>query len=135
MKNLLIALGSGLLIGAAGMFYLNKPDTKSVQTEKETATTKKDIVTIVKEVTRADGTKEVVTTTTDKSTEKKDTSSSLVVQTAKANWLVGVSASASLDRLAPVYGIHAQRRVLGPAFVGIGLNTNKEALLSVAIEF
>ncbi len=135
MKNLLIALGTGLLIGAAGMFYLNKPETKSVQTEKETATTKKDIITIVKEVTRPDGTKEVVTTTTDKSTEKKNSSSSLVIQTAKPNWLVGATAAASLDRPVPVYGILLQRRILGPAFLGLGLNTNKEATLNVAIEF
>lgn len=135
MKNLLIALGVGLLIGAAGMYVLNKPETKTVQVEVEKEVVKKDVVTIVKEIVRPDGTKETTTTSTDKSTEKRDSTSSLVQTTAKKDWLLGVTASVLPDDLKPVYGILAQRRVLGPAFLGLGLNTNKQAILNVAIEF
>lgn len=135
MRNLLIAAGVGLLIGAAGMHTLNKPETKTVQVEVEKEVIKKDIVTVVKEVIRPDGTKEIITTSTDKSTEKKDTMSSLTQTTAKKDWLVGATSSVLPDNLQPVYGILAQRRVLGPAFLGLGLNTNKQATLNVAIEF
>jgi hypothetical protein len=100
--------------------------------------TQDHIVTVVKEVDRPDGTKEI-TTTKDDNSVKKDTSISqsedkkAVVQ---PNWMVsggvGLNFDGTMDR---VYQLNVQRRILGPVFVGAYGTTKSEVGLSIGFEF
>jgi len=105
------------------------PKTQVV--EKEVI--KKDIQTVVKEIVRADGTKETVTTIVDNSTE----SSSRTVQAPALpkKWKVGATVDKSSILGTPVYGVQIDRRIIGPVFAGIKVNTDKQIGIGISVEF
>lgn len=128
----LILLSAGFLIGR----YVSPPK-EIIKTEiQEKEVIKKDIVTVVKEITKADGTKEVVTTTTDKSIEKKDKQiESLVSKSVEKKWLIGVG----VNPIAPsaTYSARVDIRVLGPVFIGGQYIRNKSdnvGLVNLTVE-
>jgi hypothetical protein len=124
------ALGLGIYIGKS---YYSATETKEVQVER----VKNNIVTVVKEVVRPDGTKETNTTITDTSTEKKNSTTTSRDVQAIAAW--HVSASYAVQPLsgsyAPVYGVQVERRILGPFSVGVRLQSDKQIGIVVAYEF
>lgn len=133
MKNIVITGGICLLIGAGLGAYLF-PQTKIETVEKEKEVVRKDIVTVVKEVIRPDGTKETTSTTTDKSRENKD--STLVSKIKQSSYLISVSAATSDTKLQDIeYGLQVQKRIFGPLFLGATINTKKSVGLSVGMEF
>lgn len=132
---LAVVIAAALGGWATRKFY---PDiqTKTEFVEKEVV--KKDIVTVVKEIIRPDGTKETVTETTDKSVEKKDTKDTKVVAAPKKpDWLVGAAVFSPKfsDFSKPDYGIQVSRRVLGPAFLGGSYKTDGSFGLHIQVEF
>jgi len=123
----LVALGLG-----AYLDHRYNISTITQTVEKEVI--KRDVVTIVKEVVRPDGTKDTTTTTTDRSKENRTDSSTVV----KAAPLYHISAIASIPLNAsptPIYGIQIERRFAGPFFLGVNAQTNLHIGLVVGMEF
>lgn len=133
MKSVLITAAISLLIGLGlGSQLFPKVESKTVEVQTERVV--KDVVTVIKVITRPDGSKEEVTTTTDKSKEAKNSKSSAIVA-AKADWHVSISAAKTLTEPEISYTIMAEKRVLGNIFVGVSANTNKQIGVSVGLEF
>lgn len=125
---------SALLVAAsvaATRYYWPAVRTQTVVQEKEVI--RKDVRTIIREVVRPDGSKETTTEIVDRS--KQDNSSSHTVSTYRANWQAAVTAKADLSNLQPVYGVQVGYRVLGPAWVGVGISTDKTVTAFVGFEF
>jgi len=135
----LVAVGLGYGAGR----YLQPAEVKIEIKEvvKEIEIQKKDVITIIKEIERPDGTKEKETRIVDRSTiekEKdeirtKDTKITVSKSQWKAGALVGLNFKGSTS-----YGIHVERRILGPIFVGgWGLKgpLDTQAGISVTWEF
>jgi hypothetical protein len=119
-----------LAVAFTKYFY---PTIKTKIEEKEVVKT--DIRTVIKEITKPDGTIEKTTEIVDKS---KETSKKEFEQTVseKPNWLVLAGAHASLKSLSePVYSLQVNRRILGPMFVGASVRTDKELGLHIGLEF
>lgn len=54
---------------------------------------------------------------------------------AKHNWNLGVQAGLTTDMNGVKYGLRAERRIIGPIFAGGYITTNKEAGISLGMEF
>lgn len=122
-------------VASAGItrFYFPAIEFKNTETTKEVI--RNDVRTIIKEVTRPDGTKETVTETTDKSV-KKESSTSETIIAAKPQWMFGVGARIKpSDSQVVMYDLELQRRILGPFFLGGKLSTDKSVGVSVSMEF
>ena len=136
MKNMLIAVAVALIVGfGLGSQLMPKTKVETVEVEKEVV--RKDIVTVVKEVVRPDGTKETTSTTTDKSKEQKSTASTTKVQAAKYH--ASLSASPSDISLSNIrYTLSLEKRILGDIFAGASVsrdNFETRLGLSVGLEF
>lgn len=128
-KSMLPVLGTLILLathGAAYYYGYKKPPQVEV---KQVETVKKDVVTIVKEIERPDGTKEKQTTIVDKSKEstKTDTSTKKV----ELQYLVGISYNISNNS----YKVDASRRLFGPVFGTVEASTNGNLFVGVKYEF
>lgn len=129
-KYIIIAI-LAIVIGAAGMYFLGPKRTSIV--EKEVI--KKDIVTVVKEVKRPDGTTETTTTTTDHS-QQTNTNTSNFVADKKHDWNLRLLSEINNYDLSKIeYGIGVERRILGPFFAGAYAVTNKTVGVSIGCEF
>lgn len=120
------------ITASATRYYFPQVQEKTRVEEKEVI--KRDIRTIIKEVTRPDGSKEIVTEIVDntKETIKKEYEHML---SKPKDWLVSGGAVVRLDELKPVYQVRADRRIMGPVFVGASVTTNKEVGLHIGLEF
>jgi len=137
-----IAMLLCLLIGYGGGRYAQpaKVITKTETVEKEKIVTNDNVVTVVKEIDRPDGTKEKTTETVDKSTITNDTDTTTKttkdVERKTLDWKVGALAKPDFsDHLKPTYGIQIERRVIGSIYVGGAMTTNREFFASVGILF
>ena len=137
IKQLLIVSAIMLAVGFLGGRYVAPPKEITKVEVQEREVIKKDVVTVVKEVTRPDGSKETTTTTTDKSTEKKDKEAeSIVSKPVEKQWFVTAGASKDLsDFEKTIYQAGVNRRILGPIYVGIQANTNQEIGINIGMEF
>ena len=98
--------------------------------QSETRTVVQDkIVTVVKEVTKPDGT--VIRDET-RTEDKRADSSVTVAPPSKPDWLVGVSYEPGV---VPVYGITVQRRVIGNVYVGASASTSGDITANVGVTF
>jgi len=134
LRNTIILM---VLVAAASAgitrYYFPQLEFKNTETVKEVV--RNDVRTIVKEVVRPDGSKEIVTEVIDKST-KKESSTSETIKAAQKQWLVSIGARAKLsDRDALTYELEAQRRILGPFYLGGKIGSDKSIGLSVGMEF
>ena len=133
MKNILLTGAICLILGVGlGSQIFPRIKTETVETEKEVV--RKDVVTVVKEVIRPDGTKETTSTTTDKTKENK--SATVTSKTLASNYHISISATTNDIKLQEiVYGVQVQKRIAGPLFLGLTVNTQKQAGISVGMEF
>jgi len=133
IKKILVISLASLALGV----YLGKKFTPPVVETKEVTkdVIQHDVVTVTKEVIRPDGTKEVLTTSTDKSQEKKEKVEVKTVAQLPPNWHI----SASLERASltstNIYALQVERRILGPAFLSLRVNTDKVIGIGVGYEF
>lgn len=111
----------------------------TVQTQvkvEEKEVIKRDVRTVIKERTKADGTTEKETIIVDNSKESKERT--IEQKTIKKNdWFVagGIEAR-NLNQLAnPIYRVEVNRRVLGDIFVGVSANTDRSVGLQVGLSF
>lgn len=139
MLNNRLQLGILLVAIAASVsvtrYFFPRIETQTVDVIKEVVKT--DVRTITKIIEKPDGTKETIIDHTDKSVENKDQKHTQTTY-AKNQWLVAGTVQQNLDNglnLQPIYGVHIQRRILGPVFLGAMGSTDKRAGLSVGMEF
>ena len=127
---IVVALALGIYIGKSQF-----SKTETVEVEREVI--KRDVVTVVREVTMPDGTRSVETVTTDRSKERKDVTNVTTKATASPDWHVSVSASAARvsEISSPVYGVQLERRILGPFSLGARVQTDKQIGVVVSYEF
>lgn len=136
-KILLISAFVLLALGYGAGRYVQPPKeiTKVEVQEKEVI--RKDIQVVTKEIIRPDGTKEIVTTSTDKSVEKKDkVLETLISKPSEKQWMVGIGASPL--KYYETYSVKVDRRILGPFFIGGQYIRNKSdniGLANVTMEF
>lgn len=125
------AIAALVLLGTLfGAYQYGKSQANTIVQiqEQEKIVEKRDVVTVVKEVVRPDGTKETVTTTEDKSVV--NTKREKEVITKKADWFV--AAGVTYDR---EYSFEVNRRVLGDIFVGAFGTTDQQVGVKIGIEF
>lgn len=131
-KTFIAMLVSAVIGAALTKYYYPNIESKTVEIEKEVI--KNNIVTIVKTITKPDGTTETISETTDKST-KKETSRKEAIVVARKDWMIGASASTKFSNLEPIYGAQVQRRILGPFYLGATASTDKTVGVSLGFEF
>lgn len=116
-------------------YYYPNVEYKDKVVEKEVV--RNDIRTIVKEVIKADGSKEIITETTDKSV-KKESKEQQITKNAQKNWLLGVSALSKLNDPAIGYELSVARRQLGPFYligkVGV-VKSETQVGLGIGLEY
>ena len=132
MRNYIITGLVCLVIGvAAGSALFPKVKEKTVETEVERVV--KDVQTVIKVVTRPDGTKEEVTTIIDKSKQSTDKTSTKII--AKNDWHISASGSRTFTDSSMIYTLQVERRVIGDVFLGASVNSEKQVGLVVGVEF
>lgn len=127
-------IGASFVLGLLLSAYVTKTyfPTKQVE-EKIVNVVKKDIVTVTKTIIKKDGTSETVTVTEDKSTEKATKS---VSKTDKIeSFKLGLSASVQSYGDTPTYGILAEKRIFGPIWLGLQLDTSKQVGVVLSYTF
>jgi len=140
-KYIVMAIVFMCAVGYAFGRYFQPPQvvTKEVEVIKEVEVVKREVKTIIKEVTRPDGTKETTTTIDEntKETTRKDQNrqNETIVTAQKPQWKVDLMVKASLTNIIPVYGASVQRRILGPMFVGVQGWGDQSAGVSLGMEF
>jgi hypothetical protein len=133
MNKLIAAIILCLASVATTRYLWPRVEYKSSIVEKEVI--KRDVVTVIREIVKPDGSKETVTEIVDHSRENSSKSET-VVKLAKAQYQLALLASTSAERLAdPVYGLQIQRRLLGPVWGGLSLNTDKQITFNLGLEF
>lgn len=131
---LCLCLISAVVSAAATRYYFPQIKSQTVTVEKEVI--RDNVVTVVHTVTKPDGTTDSTITTTDKTEKTIRDSSSQTVAVIPPNWLVGGGVGFSnLSFAQPVYNFQANRRVLGPIFVGGGLTLKGDFDIHLLVEF
>lgn len=108
------------------------PGVKAAEVTKEVVRT--DIKTVIRSVTLPNGQTETTTETVDHSV-KTETDKKTAAVSPKPDWLVSATVQSNLKLEPPVYGGHVDRRILGPMYIGAGLNTKGDVSLSLGMEF
>lgn len=131
-KNIAILMVITAIVSAGiTRYYFPQLEYKNTETVKEVV--KNDIKVIERTIERPDGTKETTRETIDKSV-KKETSTSETLIASKNQWMFDIGARANIDRDV-YYDLQAQRRILGPFFLGARISTDKTAGVSLGMEF
>ncbi len=129
---IMLCLVSAVVGAAASLYYFPQIETKNVEVTKEVVKT--DIKTIIKTVKAPDGTTETTTTIEDHSV-KTGTDKRTSVEYRPKDWHVSGSVYSGLPLTNPYYGVHIERRIFGPFYVGGLLSTKGDVGLSVGFEF
>lgn len=134
----LVLLGIGF--GAGHYFTPTKIITKTETVVKTNDIIHDHIKTIIRTITNPDGTTDSTTTIDNNSVEVKNSSSesnsSSVTTYEKPQWKAQGLVGLNFDNTTiPIYGVGIERRIIGPISAGLWGNTNKEAGLSVSLEF
>lgn len=128
-KFIIGALALG--VGIAGTRYL-WPRIEYKHTVQEKEVIRKDIVTVIKEVVRPDGSKETVTEIVDRSKESS-TRKETLTKAAQPQWSVG--AYTTFNEKIPTYTVTVDRRILGPFSLGVYGQTNSTFGAGIRLEF
>lgn len=131
-RNIAIGLVVCVALGYSLGRYFQPPKVETVEVTKEVI--KKDVVTVVKEVVRPDGTKETETTTTDRTTETSNTSNSSKVAI-KPAWKVNAMVGYNIGQPKVEYGVMAQKNFIGPISLGAYATTERTIGVTVGLEF
>ncbi len=132
VKNVLILL---LVVGVSSYYtgrYVQPPQVKTEYVDREVV--KKDVKTVIKEVVKSDGSKEIVTTIDDNSVEKKDVKQTIAVEK-KRDYTVSVIAKTASITSAPSYAFQIDKRVVGPFGLTLSAATDKQFGIGLSYEF
>lgn len=117
-----------LIITHSAAYYYGYTKPSQIQI-KQVDNIKRDVVTVIKEVSKPNGIMEKTTTITDKTKEVSKFDS--IQKKADFNYLVGVSYNIE-DR---VYKLDASRRIVGPVFGTLELSSNGNFFIGAKYEF
>lgn len=135
-KNILKKLAIGvaiLLVGVAIGYSSKEPDVK-IQ-EKEVEVVRKDIVTVIKEISKPDGSKETVTTITDKSKENKTSERTLEV-VAERYWKANVGVGKNwMGQSGYHYSLGIERKIYKNLWIGAEGSTRGDFGISIGVEW
>lgn len=120
-----------LIIGVVLCRIYYPVDSTIVEVYKEKS--QNDVKTIIKEIIRPDGSKEIITDITDKSSTNKDKTSTKII--AKNDWHISASGSRTFTDSSMTYSLQVERRVIGDVFLGATVNTEKQVGLTVGIDW
>jgi hypothetical protein len=138
LKNyLVVGIISFVLGGAVIKYYWPTPVNVDNKQTVETGDTKNNIITVTTEKVKADGTKEITTTTTDKS-EKKESMKSTETKTtiAKADLFFGGGYVKSLNsQEKDDYQVVVGKRLMGPVLGFVTYQFKGVVTANVVIEF
>ena len=123
-----IIAGLALMLSHGTAYYYGYKKPPQVEI-KQVETVRKNVVTVVKEIERPDGTKEKETTIVDKSKESTKTNTSIKKQ--EFQYLVGISYNFSNQ----AYKLDASRRLFGPVFGTVEASSNGNLFVGVKYEF
>lgn len=127
IKAISISFIAGLCVaGIIALRYKPAPEAKT-RTEY-----KHDVVTIIKEVTKPDGTKEKETVINESKEGSKEKSKPINI---KPNYLVQAAVGTKFNGEKEVYTLQASKRVFMDVFVGVYGRTDKELGLLIGLEF
>lgn len=118
---------------AIGLYTGYKAAPKAANIDVERVVNKTDVVTVVKEVKRPDGTVETVSTTTDRSVSKQDKQATTVQLVPQ--WHVSASATKDGWTAEPVYGLQVEKRLVGAVSAGLRVDSKRNIGLVVGLEF
>lgn len=125
-----------ILLALAIGYYLGRTLDPKIETQiEEVEVIKRDIVTIIKEVTRTDGTKDTTTTIVDRSKERKETDIHTTETIPASQNKIAVAANTSQFRDIDSYTFSYERRLIGPVWLGAQYNTKQVYGLSLGLEF
>lgn len=133
--TLILVLATAVISTGITRYLFPRIETQTVDVIHEVI--KKDIRTITKIIERPDGTKETIIDETDKSTDKKTEKHTATTYQNK-DWQIAGTAETDYTQLKEAkldYGIHVQRRILGPFYLGAMVNTGKRVGVSLGMEF
>lgn len=136
-KNIIIAI-IFILVGAAIGWCVKNPGTEI--REKEVEVVKKDVITVIKEVVKSDGTKEIITTITDKSKENSTKDKTIKVVSIR-NWKANLGVSRGFNGAQEyIYDIGVERRLFDNVWIGVKGQTGHQNFgnsvgISIGIEF
>ncbi len=128
-----------VVIAAVGGSLIQKQwDGKELQKvqDKLTSSEKNHTVTVIKKITRPDGSTEEDTTKTEDQV-KKDIEQHIAESSKPAynpQWFIGASSTVNAGNN-QIYALNLYRQLLGPVFVGGYANSNREVGLSVGVLF
>jgi len=120
-----------LIIGVVLCRIYYPVDSTVVEVYKEKS--QNDVKTIIKEIIRPDGSKEIITDITDKSSTNKDKTSTKII--AKNDWHISASGSRTFTDSNMTYTLQVERRIIGDVFLGALVNSEKQVGLVVGLEF
>lgn len=120
--NLKVLLTCSVLSAVAGGMLVHRYARQNEIINRETI--KNNVVTVIKRIKAADGGSETTTTIIDK------TKQNLVVKNKETQWLFAVGYDTKRNVSA-----QANKRIVGPVFVGLGYNQNGTATVNVGVEF
>jgi hypothetical protein len=118
-------------LGALTEHHYAKPVIQSVNVDHDVI--HNNIVTVTHTIHEKDGTTDTTTTTMDH-TQQVDTDTKTIAKPLP-NWLVAGTYSTEIHTLQPAYGVQVNRRILGPMYIGAGLNSQGMVGLSLGFEF
>lgn len=132
MKSLLYSFGIGAAIGAAFIWYAYPRHEVQIKTETKIVTEYKTKI-VERWRKNPDGSEEHERT--EESSGNSETTKSKDKKVAKHNWNLGIQAGLTTDMDGLKYGLRVERRIVGPVFAGAYVTTNKEAGVSLGMEF
>lgn len=119
-------------VGAGLVYWLYPRTVTEVQTKE---TIKKDVVTVVHEVVRKDGTIDRTTEITDHTKETSRTSSTQTIAPKIPVWALRGEAYAETGRGPGWYTVGLERRLIGPFWAGIQATTKHDYGFTIRMEF
>jgi hypothetical protein len=129
MRQSIVSLMAGLLIGAVIVYFQFPRIETKIEVQKETETQTR---TVTRRVVLPDGTK---TTERITDTVKKENENTLTLTKSQSKWRAGVDVKASLTNLVPQYGATVGYRAFGPVWVEASGYQDGTAVVRAVWEF
>ena len=114
----------GAIIGAAAALYFRPAPAAQTQTVTQYR------VRTVEKIIKQNGKETIERVVDDNSIVATKSTISKTPQ-----YMAGLSVKSAYNRLEPVYELQFSRRMFGPVFAGLSVNTNKELGIALSMEF
>ena len=121
-------------IASAGLTRYCFPQVQVKEVQVDHDVVHNNIQTVIKTVTAKDGTQTQTETIVD-NTIKSDFKKESLQENKQTQWMFDVGVRTDFSEKGMVYDLQAQRRILGPFFLGAKVSTDHSVGVSVGMEF